>query len=64
MHNIYESKGSFGIEYQLPKIVYSSLISMILKTLLNFLALSNSGILKFKEDKNKKDVDERGEDLK
>ena len=29
MHNIYESKGSFNIEYQLPKIVYSSLISML-----------------------------------
>ena len=26
MHNIYESKGSFDIEYQLPKSVYSSLI--------------------------------------
>ena len=37
MHNIYISKGSFYIEYQLPKIVYSSLISLVLKTLLKLL---------------------------
>jgi len=64
MHNIYESKGSFNIEYQLPKIVYSSLISMVLNTLLKLLALSNSGIIEFKQDKNKKDVNERAEKLK
>ncbi len=64
MHNIYESKGSFGIEDQLSKIVYSTLISMFLNTILKLLALSNSGILKFKKSKNKKDVNERGEDLK
>ena len=63
MHNIYKSKGSFDIEYQLPKIVYSSLISMFLNTLLKLLALSNSGILEFKQNKNKKDVNERGDDL-
>ena len=61
---IYKSKGSFDIEYQLPKIVYSSLISMLLNTLLKLLALSNSGILQFKQDKNKKDVNERGDELK
>ena len=64
MHNIYESKGSFNIEYQLPKIVYSTLISIFLNTVLKSLALSNSGILKFKKNKNKKDVNERGENLK
>ena len=64
MHNIYESKGSFDIEYQLPKIVYSSLISMLLNTILKLLALSNSLILKFKQNKDKKDVNERGENLK
>ena len=28
MHNIYENKGSFDLEYQLPTTIYSSLISM------------------------------------
>ena len=64
MHNIYESKGSFNIEYQLPKIVYSSLISMVLNTLLKLLSLSNSGILEFKQNKNKIDVNERADILK
>ena len=64
MHNIYESKGSFNIEYQLPKIVYSSLISMLLNTLLKLLALSNNGIIEFKQDKNKKYINERAEKLK
>ena len=36
---------------------------MFLNTLLKLLALSNSGILEFKQNKNKKDVNERGDDL-
>ena len=63
MHNIYVSKGSFDIEYQLPKIIYSSLISMILNTLLKILALSNSKIIEFKQNKNRKDVEKRGDEL-
>ena len=64
MHNIYESKGSFDIEYQLPKIVYSSLISMFLNILLKLLALSNDGIIEFKQNKDKNDVNERADALK
>ena len=64
MHNIYVTKGSFDIEYRLPKIVYSTLISLALNIVLKLLALSNSGIIKFKKNKNKNGVDERGEDLK
>ena len=30
MHKIYESKGKYDLEYNIPKILYSSLISMIL----------------------------------
>ena len=40
MHKIYEDQGSFNIIYQLPQIIYSSLISGVLNILLNFLALS------------------------
>jgi hypothetical protein len=64
MHNIYESKGSFDIEYQLPKIVYSSLITMLLNILLKLLALSNDGIIEFKQNKDKNDVNERADALK
>ena len=64
MHNIYVKNGSFDIEYELPKIVVSSLISMVLNTLLKMLALSNNSIVEFKQNKKKEDVNERGEKLK
>ena len=63
MHRIYKSKGSFDLEYQLPIIIYSSLISIILKTLLKLLALSNDAIIDFKSNKNKDDIKERGQSL-
>ena len=64
MHRIYVSKGSFDLEYQLPKIIYSSLISTVLNMPLKLLALSNNAIIKFKQDKNINNVDKRGEELK
>jgi len=60
IHDIYETNGSYGIEYQLPKIIYSSIISMALNTVLKLLALSSDGIIKFKQNKNQEDVIERG----
>ena len=51
IHNIYENKGSFDFIYQIPKIIYSSLISLLLNTLLKLLALSNGRILEYKQSK-------------
>ena len=53
MHKIYESKGQFDLETQIPIIVYSSIISYILNWPLNFLALSNDIIINFKQDNTK-----------
>ena len=63
MHNIYEKKGAFDVEYQLPKIIYSSLISIVLNTLLKLFALSNDNIIEFKKNKNKNNVNEREKNL-
>ena len=60
MHNIYVTNGSFSIEYQLTKIIYSSIISIALNYLLKLLALSNKKIIAFKRNKNKKNVNVRG----
>ena len=60
MHNIYVTNGSYGIEYQLPKIIYSTIISIALNSLLKLLALSNKKIIVFKRNKNKKNVNVRG----
>ena len=64
MHKIYETKGSFNLEYQLPQIIYSSLISLFINTILRILALSNNEILGFKKNKDKKKLDERKNNLK
>ena len=63
MHNIYINNGSFDIEYKLPKIIYSSLISMAINTLLKMLALSNNSIIEFKQIKKRKGVNERVDKL-
>ena len=63
MHKIYENKGAFDFVYQLPKILYSSLVSIVLNSILNLLALSNGGIIKFKENRTKKNLDTRKADL-
>ena len=64
MNHIYESKGSFDIEHQIAKIIYSSLISMILNTILKLLALSNNAILNLKKNKTKYNINKKGNHLK
>ena len=55
MHKIYIDKGSFDFAYQLPQMVYSLIISTILKAILNFLGLYERDIISFKNDKDKED---------
>ena len=64
MHNIYIKKGSFDLEYQIPLIVYSSLISLVIDILSKLLALSSDDISEFKLDKTKEDINEREKKLR
>ena len=64
INKIYEDKGKFSFIYQLPKIIYSSIISVVLNILLKSLALSEGDILKLKAKKSKKNLDKREKDLK
>ena len=57
MHKIYESKGQFDLITQIPNITYSFLISMILNSPLNFLALSNDAIINFKQRNQKNNIE-------
>ena len=59
MHKIYVTKGSFNFEYELPKIIYSSLISMVLNSLLKILALSDNDIIYLKSNKSKVNLNKR-----
>ena len=56
MHKIYIDKGKYDIIYQLPEIVYSTLISTAFDIILKFLALSEDMILEFKNKTRKKDI--------
>ena len=63
MHKIYESKGSYELEVQIPIAACSSLISMVLNTFLKILALSNNDIINFKQNRQKDDIEKREVDL-
>ena len=64
IHKIYEDEGKYNFIYQLPKIIYSSLIPIVLNIFLKKLALSNDSIISFKESNEKKDLIKRGNVLK
>ena len=64
MHKIYENKGAFNFIYQIPQILYSSLISAVLGLLMNMLALSNDEIIDFKKNKSKEYIERKENDLK
>ena len=51
MHKIYVDHGSFNFIYQLPQIIYSTIISFILNTLIQLLGLTEENILQFKNGK-------------
>ena len=63
MHKIYEDKGKFQFIYQLPQIIYSTIISYVLDYLLKLLALSEDYILDFKKKRVKKNLLKRNIDL-
>ena len=63
MHNVYENKGLFDVSYQLPIIVYSSLISMFLGALVQMLGLSNDAIITFKQNKVTYNINKRRKKL-
>ena len=52
IHKIYEDKGSFDFIYQIPQIIYSTIISSIITFITKFLSLSDSKIISLKESKN------------
>ena len=64
MHKIYEDEGLFNFVYNLPIIIYSSVISAIISTLIKILAFSNDTILKIKKMKNKKKINKEFDKLK
>ena len=53
MDKIYIDEGSFVFSYQLPIMIYSLLISSVLKSLLNILGLYEKNIIEIKKQEMK-----------
>ena len=49
IHKLYEEKGRYNFIYQIPKILYSTIISSIVSIILKKLSLSEKDILKIKK---------------
>ena len=52
MHKIYKDSGIYNILYQIPQILYSSLVSSFINMLLKSLSLSEKDILKIKHEQS------------
>ena len=64
MHKIYEDEGDFNLDYQLPQILYSSLISSLFNNIFKILGLYETNIIELKKIKIKKNLNERVAKLK
>ena len=64
MHKIVQDEGIFNFIYNLPKIIYSTLISIIIDTILKQLALSENSILKIKKTKKLGNIKKFAEKIK
>ena len=64
LHEIYLEKGEYNFIYQLPQIIYSSLISSILNSLIKFLSLTEKDIIEFKNKSSDKAGKEKNDLLK
>ena len=52
MHNIYANNGTFKLLYQIPLILYSSIITAFINSLLKYLSLTENTIIKLKKENN------------
>ena len=64
MYQIYEDEGIFNFIYNIPKIIYSTLISTVIDILMKKLALSQESFLEIKNEKEKKAKDINDKALK
>ena len=56
-------KGEFNFIYQIPQIIYSSLISGIINLIIKYLSLSEKNILEIKRENNIKFLNKKVKDL-
>ena len=59
MHKIYEDEGDFNFIYQIPQIIYSSLISVVINMSVKLLSLTEKSILELKREKKIEELKEK-----
>ena len=64
IHRIYIDSGKFNLSYQLPKIIYSILIVVIIMYLIKFLFLSEKNILEIKRIREQQQLNEKMNKIK
>ena len=64
IHKLYEEKGKYNYIYQIPKILYSTIISSIASIILKQLSLSEKDILKIKKKLYIKELEKVIEEVK
>ena len=52
LHKIYEDQGNFNFIYQIPNILYSTIINSIITIIIKYLSLTERNILEIKKEKN------------
>ena len=63
MHKIYEDNGAFNILFQIPQILYSTVVSALINMILKMLSLSEKNILQLKEEKDPFKIAEKAKDI-
>ena len=63
MHKIYIDEGSFNINYQIPQIVYSTLISSVINAIIKFLSLSEKKVIELKKIKDITIIDDKFKEI-
>ena len=53
MNKIYEDHGKYNLIFQIPQIIYSTLISTVIKIIFTKLSLTESNIIEIKQEKKK-----------
>ena len=63
VHKIYKDEGEYKFIYQIPKIIISTIISSIVRILINYISLSEKSILEIKTEKNIENIENKVPDV-
>ena len=64
MHNIYMENGEYNLSYQIPHLLYSTLISSLINLILRFLSLTEQNFLSLKKERNLNEAIKKGNSVK